>query len=740
MDKKFQDILVNHIKLGECIGANKYKCILIEAGETKSANLPLNINGQLTYVYKNYTAEAIQEAVESGLFENAPALIRDKDSHLSAQNTGINSYVGNFTNVVYNVVTKCAEGIFNPIEKIKSKLSEVWKSVDLSIAAEISGFIYKNTSGKLGIAVKKINRVQSVDLVDGGNAGGTIVALVAESLNNNSQSIFNLKTGESFMNPETKLLIFNFLNAAGLIGEGKTIDTISDDDLLNALWQHTMTLVNTQDTSVAESRNTAFNLIEKLFEGKFKIAESTNQSNSDNVLTLLTKLQNDMNLSNSQNYLNIKVAESKLPTPIKDKIHKLFDGQNLTNQQIDNILTAEQDAYSKFDPAIINNAGADIKVGQETIDKFKLQLDYLMIAPESRIKLTTAEQEEFKNAGVGNMSFLELYRHFTGDYRVSGRLAKGSLAESVQGNMFKLRTGETIISTSFAQLFGDSLHRSMLLEFRTSPFNNDWTKFFQIGTRTDFKTNTLIGVGGEDDLPVVNELQEYSEADDATEYASTYKLLKRGYTKVISQEAILNDDLGYIRGVPVKIGRAAARTLYKYAFNMILTNPNMAYDTKALIHADHLNKLTVAFSKENYWEAIKLLADQVEESNGEKLGLIPKYLLINMADAPLAYELTTPAAMLANNVPSFYQTYRIEPIIVATQTNRDWRLIADPSTATLGEIGFLNGNQEPEFFTQDNPNLGFAFSNDGIKIKVKHTYAGTLADHRAIVGSLIPSQ
>jgi len=757
--KLFEDILISSIKISECISPDKYKCIIIQAGETKTANLPLEIDGKTIYAYKNYTPEAIEEAVNAGLFENAPALLRDKKSHLNVEDTGINSYVGNFSNVVYNYNNKCAEGIFNPIKKIKDKLAEVWQNVELSIAAEVSGYIYQNDFGKIGIAVTQINRIQSIDLVDYGNAGGKIIALVAESINNNSNNNNNnnnkniksnknknnlnpklkIKIGEQKMNPEVKQAIFDFLMTAGLIGEGKTIDNITDEDLLNALWQHTMTLINTQSTTVAESQK-QLSMIDKLAE-QLKSAEATNKTNDVEKMKQIEKLMNEMKLANAQNYLNIKVAESKLPTPIKDKIHKLYDGKLLTNDEIDKILVAEQDAYSKINPTdVINNRNTDVKMIQNEFDKFKLQLDYLLIAPESRSKLSVAEQEEFKRAGVGNVSFLELYRQFTGDYKVTGKLGRGSLAESIQTQPFKLHTGESINTTTFAQLLGDSMHRSMLLEFTTSPFNNDWQKFFQVVPRNDFRTNTLVGVGGEGDLPVVNELATYNDATDTTEYASTYKLLKRGYIKKISQEAIINDDIGLIRSVPVKIGRAAARTLYKYVFNMVLSNPNMAYDNKALIHTDHNNNLGgVNFTKDNYWLAIKTLHQQKEKDNNEVIGLIPKYLLINMNDAPLAYELTTPAAMLANNVPSYYQTFAVEPIVIAHHTNNSWWLIADPSTATLGEIGFLNGNIEPEFFVADNPNLGYAFSNDGIQYKVRHVYAGTLTDHRAIVGSLITS-
>lgn len=722
MNKNFKDILeISNIKLSECIEGSKYKCILIKAGETNTANMSVNINGKIEYVYKNYTAESIINAVNEGLFENAPALIRSTQEHLKVENTGINSYVGYYTNVIWNESLQCAEAIYNPTTKIKTKLAEVWKEIGLSIAADVSGYLAESQSGKHVIIITKFNDLQSIDLVSAGNAGGKITALVAESLYNNSQNNLKFKTGESFMNPETKQLIFNFLNAAGLIGEGKTIDTIKDEDLINALWQHTMTLANTQDTSVAESLKTAKSLIDKLVNANIKVAESGKETD----LQKMQKLLDDAKLLNSQNYLNTKVSESKLPTPIKDKIHKQYDGKLLSNEQIESIMVAEQDAFSKLEPTSINNGGLDIKLVNDEVDKFALTMEYLMIDPHTyRNKMGEEEKKKYKDV-AGHHSFLELYRHFTGDTKVTGKLFKGSI-------------GESIDSTSFATILGDAMHRSMMREYTTSAFNQDWRLFVNIVPRSDFKNNYVSKIGGYDDFPVVAEKGDYTEATTPTEDAVSYKLLKRGYIETVSMEAIRNDDLGAIRTIAVKWGRVSARVIYKYVFNQILNNTAMAYDSIALLHADHNNLISSsALGDTSYFEVIKKLNEQTEKDSNEQLALIPRYLLVALADAPMAYKLTTPAAGEQNMVATFNQSYKVQPIIVAGQTNRSWRIIADPSCASLMEMGFLDGNEEPELFTQDNPAYGYAFTNDGIKYKIRHIYAGKLTDHRAIAGSII---
>lgn len=345
--------------------------------------------------------------------------------------------------------------------------------------------------------------------------------------------------------------------------------------------------------------------------------------------------------------------------------------------------------------------------------------------PHTFRKLPVAEQEKYKDV-KGFVSFKELYRTFTGDSQVTGKIFKGSM-------------GESIISSTFAEILGVSMHKSLLAEYNTSPFSQDWRKIVSIVPRADFKTNTVTNMGGYDDLLNVSENGAYLDATSPGEEATTYALLKRGYLETISMEAIRNDDLGAIRRIPIKWGRAAMRTLYKYVFNMIITNPSMAYDSKALFSTEHANKLTAALDSTSYIAARKLLAQQVDKTSGAMIGFSPRYLLASIDNEKVAYELTSPGYGLQNPVPEFFQTWRVEPIIIAHLSTANWFLTTDPSEGALIELGFLDGNEEPEIFVQDIPTQGYAFTNDGIKMKVRHIYAGTNVDHRTAVGSIVGS-
>jgi len=52
-------------------------------------------------------------------------------------------------------------------------------------------------------------------------------------------------------------------------------------------------------------------------------------------------------------------------------------------------------------------------------------------------------------------------------------------------------------------------------------------------------------------------------------------------------------------------------------------------------------------------------------------------------------------------------------------------------------MGFLGGRQEPEFFTQDQPQNGSVFTADKISYKIRHVYGGVVADHRSFYRQVV---
>jgi hypothetical protein len=79
-------IEISNIQLTESIKpSSKYRGVIIKAGLTATANAFSELDGKKIPIYKNYTAKALKEAVDAGLFENVPALFRSGEEHLQSK-------------------------------------------------------------------------------------------------------------------------------------------------------------------------------------------------------------------------------------------------------------------------------------------------------------------------------------------------------------------------------------------------------------------------------------------------------------------------------------------------------------------------------------------------------------------------------------------------------------------------------------------------------------------------------
>ncbi|NOS85239.1 MAG: hypothetical protein HOP31_08880 [Ignavibacteria bacterium] len=746
--KKINDVFSPSVKLTEAlVPGSKYKCDILYAGITATANTFAEVNGAKIPVFKNYTEKACIEAVNNKIFEGVPALLRSEGDHLSAENTGVNSQVGWYSNVTWDSVKKCITGIFNVkngeglAESFKQSLAEIssaGKELGLSIVAW-GDWIIENIADKCVATVTKITSAQSVDPVAAGNAGGKIIKLV-ESLNSNLTINLN---GDNNVNPELKLKIFALLSSAMLISEGATAESINDDDLLQSFWEYAITLMNspTLTESTKKSLTEIQPMLDKDKPTKNPILAELLKKEVKPVgtpapapATPLTEGQNGTNaiLERAEilacgTILRNKLAECNLPQPAKNYLLTQFDKKKFAEADLDTAIAGQQRILAEINPNPINNRGLDMRVGRDAVDRSIAQLTYMLMSHNMKARLTEAEMQEFKDVDKRMFSIKEWYRTFTGDTYVTGRTNgdNGILSESV-------------VTTGFTNALASTLHRLAVAEYKMLPFE-DWKKLCStIGGTTDFRNNERVRWGGYGNLPTVNQAGSYTALTTPTDEKATFAVTKKGGTEDVTLESIKNDDVGLIASIPIRLGRAAKITLYEFVMDMIIGNPTI-YDSVALYHATHGgNLLNTALNSTSYLAARNVMKNQTEKDSAKKLGIPPKYLLVaNGSDnEKTAYELTTQAWNKANEKSDFHQTFGVEPIVVVHQSNsNNWRLVADPSYTPTIEIGFLDNQQEPEIFTQDMPNVGSLFSNDKITFKIRHIYGGNILDFRGFVGS-----
>ena len=321
-------------------------------------------------------------------------------------------------------------------------------------------------------------------------------------------------------------------------------------------------------------------------------------------------------------------------------------------------------------------------------------------------------------------SIKECYIEMTGDRLVTGRVR----------DCDRSRLAESLGSDTLDQVLGDSITRRMLAEYRSAVDFDGWRQVVNVVPVSDFRVQHRTRWGGYGDLPKVAEGADYLPLTSPTDEEATYKAEKRGGIEELTLEMIKNDDVGTVRRIPTKLSRAAKRTLAKFAFDFLRSNP-VIYDGKALFHADHGNLFTAGLDKTSLAAHRLAMLKQSELSSNDRIGITPTRLVVPVELQEAAVDLFR---LATNNEKTFIQSLvmNINPEWYWTDAN-DWCTAADPADIPGIELGFLDGREEPELFVQDSPTVGSMFAADKLTYKIRHIYGGAVTDYRAFTKAVV---
>jgi hypothetical protein len=299
------------------------------------------------------------------------------------------------------------------------------------------------------------------------------------------------------------------------------------------------------------------------------------------------------------------------------------------------------------------------------------------------------------------------------------------------------RSGEALTSGSWAQVLGDSITRRMIADYQFAGLD-DWRRIVSsTPSINDFRTQRLDRIGGYGLLPTVLEGAPYQPLTSPDDEEVTYAISKRGGTDEITMEMIANDDMRSVQLIPRRLGRAAAVTLYRFVLDFLDQDP-VIYDSVNLFDAAHFNETSTALSTTALDTSRVAMARLAAYGNStELLGLRPKTLIIVPNLEPLAWQIVTSSVAIpagspvgaASNTPNRHQGTGLMVVPYWSSTTK-WILVADPNEIPTMEVGFYQGRQTPELFTQSDPNVGSMFDRDVITYKIRHIYGAAILDWR----------
>lgn len=283
-------------------------------------------------------------------------------------------------------------------------------------------------------------------------------------------------------------------------------------------------------------------------------------------------------------------------------------------------------------------------------------------------------------------------------------------------------------------MLGSAVTLQLSREYNAEDIVSIWRHIVTTSNIRDFRTQNRTRFGGYGNLPDVPENGVYPALASPSDEQSSYAISKRGGTESVTLEMIANDNVGAVLSIPKKLSKAAHRTLSEFALGFLKDNL-VIYDGGNLFSIGHGNIGSSPLSAAALAEGRSAMKKQREPGANTVIGATPKKLLVPFNLEETAYNLFRRGA---NNDATFVQSMNMDiiPVYSWDDTN-DWCMAADPNELPSIEIGFYNGNEEPEIFVQDIPTQGSLFAQDKITYKIRHIYGGNVIDYRGLYKGIV---
>lgn len=420
--------------------------------------------------------------------------------------------------------------------------------------------------------------------------------------------------------------------------------------------------------------------------------------------------------------IKAKLHDAGLPESVREAVTAGLP-ERITESDVDTAVAAYKGVLAGLEKANLAPTVASTQVVRESREKVVEGLD----------KAFSGDYSHFRSIKQAFQAFTGQHHNRWGEdeNRVILRESAGAFYDS------GTRTTESMTSSTWAEVLGDSITRRMIQMYRVPALRNWRPIVSDIVPVNDFRTQRRTRVGGYGTLPVVAEGGPYQPLTSPGDEEATYALEKKGGTEDFTLEMIANDDLSALARIPRLLGLAAARTLHNFVWDFLLTNPTI-YDSVTLFHASHANTTAVALSQSGMSSLRQKMRDQTGYGDTSNiLSLVPRFLIVPNELEELAFQLCSSAVAIPStpagpsDTPNLHRS--MEPIVVdyATDAN-DWFQVADPDLCPTIELGFYQGREEPELFTQSDQSVGSMFNADKFTYKIRHTYKGAVVEYRGM--------
>lgn len=368
-------------------------------------------------------------------------------------------------------------------------------------------------------------------------------------------------------------------------------------------------------------------------------------------------------------------------------------------------ILAHMEAQNKEVKSVASNAS--VKAGEDARDKFRVGAT-LALENRAGFRSESIKDDPARNEFRG-MTLAELARESLARVNVS---ARGMDRRELVSAAF------THTGSDFPNILSDVARKSMLrgAEEAEETFRL-WTSK---GTLTDFKPTKRVDLN---EFPSLPELPEGSEYTYGTfgDRGETVQLATYGRMFSITRQGIINDDMDMLSRVPLRMGRAAIRTVGNLVYVVLTGNPTMS-DGVVLFHANHANLLTGAAPATASVDAMGVAMGKHKDAgeNATALNIALKYLLVPLALRGAALQVrnnqfevspTLKTGTAANYMQGTFEVVADARLDAVSATA--WYGAANPNAHDTVEVSWLDGNETPYLEQQNGWNV------DGTSFKVR---------------------
>ena len=291
--------------------------------------------------------------------------------------------------------------------------------------------------------------------------------------------------------------------------------------------------------------------------------------------------------------------------------------------------------------------------------------------------------------------------------------------------------GRALTTTDLPILLTEASNRSMLEGFQEA--NETWPLWTGEGSTNDFREITMVDAGIDNTLEEIGEHDEYTYTKMAEE-AEKARVVTYGVMFAMSRQAIINDDLNALTGIPSRMGAGANKKVGDAVYGVLIANSAMA-DGQALFSAAHHNLLTGG----GVPDVTKLGAADTamglqKDMMGNRLNIRPEYFLAPVSLRVAAETFFNSELIGTADQPNIRNIYdgafiRIYEPRLDDDSRENWYL-AGPRHMGV-RVLYLNGIKEPYMETKEGWNI------DGVEHKVRFDFGVKAVSWRGLIRSQV---